>query len=87
VANIKSQIKRNRQSERSRVRNKGIKSEVKSNMASFDKAITDKDKKAAESTLKKTVKSLDKAASKNIIHKNNAANKKSHLTKKLNSIS
>ena len=86
MANSKSQEKRNRQSERSRMRNKSVKSKIKSNMADFEKAVQDKDKEAAESSLKDTIKSLDKAASKNIIHKNNAANKKSRLMKDLNSI-
>ena len=86
MANSKSQEKRIRQSERSRIRNKSVKSKIKSNMADFEKAVQDKDKEAAESSLKDTIKSLDKAASKNIIHKNNAANKKSRLMKDLNSI-
>ncbi len=86
MANSKSQEKRIRQSERARIRNKSVKSKIKSNMADFEKAVQDKDKEAAESSLKDTIKSLDKAASKNIIHKNNAANKKSRLMKDLNSI-
>ncbi|MEO7837377.1 MAG: 30S ribosomal protein S20 [Acidimicrobiales bacterium] len=76
MANIKSQIKRNRQNERLRLRNKSVKSEVKTRV------------KAAVSspgpeTLRAAVKKLDMAAAKGIIHKNQAANRKSRLMKRL----
>lgn len=86
MANIKSQIKRIGQSEKARLRNKSVKSEMKTNILNLNKAITGNDKAAAETQLKKAVKSLDKAAAGNVIHKKNAANKKSLLTKKYNSL-
>lgn len=81
MANIKSQIKRIRQNERRRIRNKSTRSEIKTYMARFRKAADVGDKEVAASELKLAVQKLDRAAEKGIIHKNNAANKKSSLTK------
>ncbi|MCL5292162.1 MAG: 30S ribosomal protein S20 [Actinobacteria bacterium] len=81
MANIKSQIKRIRQNERRRIRNKSTRSEIKTYMARFRKAADAGDKEVAASELKSAVQKLDRAAEKGIIHKNNAANKKSSLTK------
>jgi len=86
LANIKSQIKRIKVAERQRLRNKSTKSALKTYTTKFDKAVTNGDREAAEAALKVAVKNLDKAAEKGIIHKNNAANKKSRLMKKFNKI-
>ena len=84
MANIKSQIKRIRQNERRRIRNKSTRSEIKTYMARFRKAADVGDKEVAASELKLAVQKLDRAAEKGTIHKNNAANKKSSLTKQFN---
>lgn len=85
MANIKSQIKRNRQSELARQRNKAGRSSLKTHLKSFMQAVESGDKEAATSAYREATRSLDKAASKGIIHKNTAANKKSRLAKHLNS--
>ncbi len=85
MANIKSQIKRNRQSELARQRNKAGRSSLKTHIKSFMQAVESGDKEAATSAYREATRSLDKAASKGIIHKNTAANKKSRLAKHLKS--
>jgi len=82
LANIKSQIKRNRQNERRRLRNKAARSEIKTRV----KRAVDAAESGATDTgeaLRSAVKRIDKAAAKGIIHKNQAANRKSRLTKRL----
>lgn len=86
LANIKSQIKRIKVAERQRIRNKSTKSALKTYVSKFDSAVTAGDREAAEAALKIAIKKLDKAAEKGIIHKNNAANKKSRLMKRFNKI-
>ncbi len=83
VANIKSQIKRNKTNEKARERNKAVKSELKTVVRQTREAISAGDKAAAEAALKKAGIKLDKAASKGVVHKNNAANRKSALAKKV----
>jgi small subunit ribosomal protein S20 len=84
VANIKGQIKRNRQNEKRRIRNKGIRSEINSRVKT---AVKNAEEGAGESEdLQEAVKRIDKAVSKGIMHKNTAARRKSRLSKKLNSI-
>ena len=80
VANIKSQIKRNRQNEKHRLRNKSAKSEMKTRVkrALHDARVDPTTEETAES-LRAAVKRLDKAASQGIIHKNQASNRKSAL--------
>lgn len=85
MANIKSQIKRNRQSELARQRNKAGRSALKTRIKTFIEAVEGGDKDAAATAYKEAARSLDKAATKGIIHKNTAANKKSRLAKRLNS--
>jgi small subunit ribosomal protein S20 len=82
MANIKSQIKRNRQNEKRRVRNKGVRSEIKTRTKS---AITAAESGADTSVdaLRTAVKRIDKAAAKGIIHKNQAANRKSRLMRRI----
>jgi small subunit ribosomal protein S20 len=81
VANIKSQIKRNRQNEVARERNKSIKSAVKSAVRRFREAADSGDDKAVELG-REASRRLDKAASSGVIHKNQAANRKSAIAKR-----
>jgi small subunit ribosomal protein S20 len=83
VANIKSQIKRNRQNEARRQRNKAVKSELKTHVRHFREAAESGDVAAATEAMRKATRELDKAASKGVIHKNQAANRKSALSKRV----
>ena len=82
MANIKSQIKRNKQNERRRLRNKAARSEIKTRVKAAV-AVADTDGDGVEEALRQAVQKLDKAASKGIIHKNQAANRKARLMKRL----
>lgn len=85
MANIKSQIKRNKQAEAARERNKAVKSNIKTEIKKFDAAaLVGIDE--AKTRLHAVVVALDKAASDKVIHKNEAARKKSTLTKKFNAV-
>ncbi len=86
MANIKSQIKRNLQNERRRLRNKAARSEIKTRVKNAVAAAESGAEDSAAS-LRLAVKRLDKAAAKGIIHKNQAANRKSRLMKRLARIS
>jgi small subunit ribosomal protein S20 len=86
VANIKSQIKRNKQNEAARVRNKAVKSELKTAVRRFREAADVGDAAAANTALKSASRLLDKAASKGVIHKNQAANRKSAMAQKAKSL-
>ena len=79
MANIKSQIKRNRTNERRRLRNKAVKSELKTAVRRFREAADSGDTATATTALLSASKLLDKAASKGVIHKNQAANRKSAM--------
>lgn len=81
MANIKSQIKRNATNEKRRLRNKAVKSELKTVIRSFRDAAAGGDAEAAERALRLASKKLDKAVSKGVIHKNQAANRKSAMAK------
>ena len=81
VANIKSQIKRIGTNAKATERNKAVKSEVKTAVRAARTAVATGDKAAAEAALKTAGKKLDKAVSKGVLHKNNAANRKSALAK------
>ena len=83
MANIKSQIKRIKTNEKARERNRIVKSELKTLVRATREAIAAGDKKAAESAFVKASKKLDKAATKHVIHKNQAANRKSALASKI----
>src|SRR3954449_7176071 len=85
VANIKSQIKRNRQNEKRHARNKAVRSELKTRVKRAVTTAEAGDEQAADAA-KTAVKRLDKAATKGIIHKNAAARRKSRLQKRLNKI-
>jgi small subunit ribosomal protein S20 len=82
VANIKSQIKRIKTNERARQRNVAVKSALKTSVRRFRSAADAGDREAAVTALRTASKALDKAASKGIIHKNQAANRKSALAKR-----
>jgi small subunit ribosomal protein S20 len=83
VANIKSQIKRNRQTVKRTERNKAVRSELKTRTKRANEAATAGADDAVE-LARATQKRLDMAASKGVIHKNAAARRKSRLAKKLN---
>ena len=82
MANIKSSIKRIATTEKKTLQNKSKKSALKTTLKKFDAALTENAENTAE-LLQAAVKSLDKAASKGIIHKNTAARKKSRLVARL----
>ena len=83
MANIKSQIKRNRQNELARQRNKAERSTLKTQVKKFLSTVDSGDKDAAQTAYRETAQAFDRAASKGIIHKNKAANMKSRLSRKL----
>jgi small subunit ribosomal protein S20 len=82
VANIKSQIKRNRQNGVAHERNKAVKTGLKSAVRKFRELAEAGDKDAALEAAQHASQQLDKAASKGVIHKNQAANRKSAIAKK-----
>jgi small subunit ribosomal protein S20 len=82
MANIKSQIKRNKQNEKARERNKAVKTSLKSAVRKFREAAEAGDKDAALTAGRDAAQKLDKAVSKGVIHKNQAANRKSAIAKK-----
>ncbi len=84
MANIKSAKKRIKVIETKTMRNKAIRSKVKTMIKKVDAAIEAKDKAAAEAALKVAISEINKAASKGIYHKNNAARKVSRLTLAVN---
>jgi small subunit ribosomal protein S20 len=86
VANIKSQIKRNRQNEARRMRNKSVKSSLKTAIRKFHEATQAGDPETATALLRDASRKLDKAVSKGVIHKNQAANRKSAIAKRLNGL-
>jgi len=86
VANIKSQIKRNRTNEVARLRNKAAKSEVKTRIKTAI-ASAQADSETAIEDLRIAIKRLDKAAARGIIHKNQASNRKSRLVRRINALS
>ncbi len=82
MANIKSQIKRNRTNEERRVRNKAARSEIKTRVKVAMTATAGSPEDAA-AALRTAIKRIDKAAAKGIIHKNQAANRKSRLMRRI----
>jgi len=86
VANIKSQQKRNRTNERARLRNKSVKSSLRTAVRAFREAADAGEKDKAAELLASTSRKLDKAASKGVIHQNQAANKKSALAQAFNKL-
>ena len=86
MANIKSQKKRNITNERNRVRNQSIKSALRTSIRSLRAATEAGDKERAGALLVATTRQLDKAATKGVIHQNQAANKKSALAKSVHQL-
>ncbi|WKD60634.1 30S ribosomal protein S20 [Corynebacterium ciconiae DSM 44920] len=84
MANIKSQKKRILTNEKARMRNKSIRSAVRTEIRKFRAAVEAGDKAAAESQLRVASRKLDKAVSKGVFHRNNAANKKSKMAHAFN---
>jgi len=82
VANIKSQIKRNKQNEKARQRNKAVKSALRTSVRHFREAADSGDQEKATEAMRTAFVKLDKAASKGVIHKNQAANRKSAIAKR-----
>ena len=87
MANIKSQIKRIKTNEKARLRNKSVKSSLKTAIRKFREAADAGDVEAATTLMRDASKALDKAASKGVIHANQAANRKSALAKRTASLS
>lgn len=86
MANIKSQIKRNRTNEKARLRNKAVKSELKTYVRKVREAVEAGDRETATAALEKAGRKLDKAVSKGVIHRNQAANRKSKLARQVNKL-
>ena len=86
MANIKSQEKRIKTNERRRLRNKSVKSSLHTAVRGFRQAVEAGDKDKARELLTSTSRQLDKAASKGVIHKNQAANRKSALASSFNKL-
>ncbi|GAA3362129.1 MULTISPECIES: 30S ribosomal protein S20 [Saccharopolyspora] len=86
MANIKSQMKRIKTNERNRLRNKSVKSSVKTAIRKFREAVAAGDKDKALELQRAASRTLDKAAGKGVIHANQAANKKSALAQAVNKL-
>jgi small subunit ribosomal protein S20 len=86
VANIKSQLKRIKTNEKARQRNKSVKSSLKTAVRRFREAADAGDREQADLALRNASRELDKAASKGVIHPNQAANKKSAMAQRANAI-
>ena len=83
MANIKSQIKRNRQNDKRRLRNRAFRGSARAAVIKAQEAIGGSDAELTKSTVAAAISRLDKAAEKGVIHKNNAARRKSRLMKAL----
>ncbi len=86
MANIKSQIKRNKTNQKANDRNRAVKSELKTTVRQAREAISSGDKDKAQAALKVATTKLDKAVSKGVLHKNQAANRKSAIAKQVASL-
>ena len=86
MANIKSQIKRNKTNEKARLRNQAVRSAVRTEIRKFNAAIEAGDKDAAQAQLRSASRALDKAVTKGVFHINNAANKKSNMASAFNKL-
>jgi small subunit ribosomal protein S20 len=81
VANIKSQIKRIKTNEKARLRNKSVRSSLRTSVRKFRDSLTAGDVKAINTELRSASQALDVAVAKGVIHSNQAANKKSSMAK------
>ncbi|AIC91955.1 MULTISPECIES: 30S ribosomal protein S20 [Bifidobacterium] len=86
MANIKSQKKRVITNEKAHLRNKEVKSAIKTSVRSVRKAVDAGDKEAAQAAYQVAARRLDKAAGKGVIHRNQAANRKSGLATAINAL-
>ena len=86
MANIKSSLKRIKLQEKAAESNKSKRSLIKTNIKKFDTAISEGDRDKAETAFKAAAKTVDRAATKGLIHKNKAARRKSTMAKQLNKI-
>jgi len=86
MPNIKSSAKRDQLAKLRNARNKAEKSALKTTIKKFDTAVAEGDREAAATTYKAAVKSVDRAVSKGLIHKNNGARKKSSMAGKMNAL-
>ena len=81
MANIKSQIKRNKTNQKANDRNRAVKSELRTTVRQAREAIAAGDKDKAQEAVKVAARKLDKAVSKGVLHENQAANRKSAIAK------
>jgi small subunit ribosomal protein S20 len=86
VANIKSQLKRIKTNEKARQRNKAVKSSLKTSVRKFREAADAGDRDTAAQLMREASRDLDKAASKGVIHSNQAANRKSAMAKRASAL-
>lgn len=86
MANIKSQMKRIKTNEKARLRNQSVKSSVKTAIRRFREAVDAGDKDKALELQREAARKLDKAASKGVLHANQAANKKSAMAQRINAL-
>jgi small subunit ribosomal protein S20 len=86
LPNIKSAKKRVLVSKSKAMQNKAAKSALKTDLKKFEAAVADGSRSEADAAYKTAVKAVDKAVSKGLLHRNNAANKKSKMTLKLNKL-
>ena len=86
MANIKSQIKRIRTNEKARLRNKSVKSSLKTAIRRFREAADTGDRETAQTAMRNAARQLDKAVSDGVIHANQAANKKSAMAHRANTL-
>ena len=87
MANIKSQIKRNRQNEKKRIRNRVFRGKARTLVAKAQTLVVTGEKATSVEAVRIAVSALDKAAEKGVLHRNNAARRKSRLMKKLAQLS
>ena len=83
LANIKSQIKRNRQNEKKRLRNRIVRGTTRSVVKNAHKAIETGEVETSQGAVLSAISALDEAAQKGVLHKNNVARRKSRLMKRL----
>ena len=84
MANIRSQIKRNRQNELARLRNKSVRSALKTHARRVRESLAAGDRETAVAALRRATRAYDRAVSQGVIHKNNAANHKARLARSVN---
>ena len=86
MANIKSAIKRNKQNEKKRIRNRVVRGSTRTFIKKAQIAIEGGESKTSVEAVQVAISALDKAAAKGVIHKNNAARRKSRLMKRLSTV-